>query len=242
MRPTSWRWLLLPALVVVAAGCETDRQGVLVDISAAVRAYQDQLDRKPGRAEMERMIARLPAQQLNDLGVLYEREGRLEDAIWAYQHAVWRDLRLAAAYVNFGNVLRKQGKPEQARFRYRQAMAADPRSFEAVNNFADLCAADGQCLDEAIERLESVLDEAGQYRPYGMDTLGWLYHLRGDNEKAREMLHAALREADTSDLSLAATINEHLAKTLRAVGQTTEAEGRTTEAEQGQSDSSERAS
>ena len=216
--------LLLAMLIVAAPGCQTDRNGMTVDVSAAIEVYRDQVDRRPGRDELDRMIARLPAEQLNDLGVLYENEGRLEDAAWAYQHAVWRDPRYGQAYVNLGNVLREQGKLDQARLRYRQAMALDPDGFEAANNFADLCAEEGQLLDEAIERLAPVVDEAGPHRPFGLDTLGWLYHLRGEQERAREVLEEALEEAPSHQPALRATIHLHLAETYKALGQLAESE------------------
>lgn len=211
-------WLGVLPLLLVASGCETDAEGVQVDLTAAARVYREQVDRKPGREEMKRIVAQLPADQLNDLGVLYEREGRSQDAVWAYQQAIWRDPRCSRAYVNLGNVLRKQGKFDQARFRYRQGMAADPTSFEAANNFADLCATEGTCIDEAIGRLEPVVEEAGPYRPYGLDTLGWLYHLQGADERALDTLETARREAGTTDPALTETIDTHLSEVRASLG------------------------
>ncbi len=216
-------WLAALPLLLAASGCETKAEGVQVDLTAAARIYREQLDRKPGREEMQRIIARLPADQLNDLGVLYEREGRLDDAVWAYQHAVWRDPRCSRAYVNLGNVLRKQGKLDQARFRYRQAMAADPTSFEAANNFADLCAAERTCIEEAIGRLEPMVEGAGPYRPYGLDTLGWLYHLQGEDERALDILETARGEAGAADPALTETIDTHLTEVRAALGRRADA-------------------
>ena len=216
-------WLAALPLLLAASGCETKAEGVQVDLTAAARVYREQMDRKPGREGMQRIIAHLPADQLNDLGVLYEREGRLDDAVWAYQQAVWRDPRCSRAYVNLGNALRKQGKLDQARFRYRQAMAADPTSFEASNNFADLCAAAGTCIDEAIGRLEPMVEGAGQYRPYGLDTLGWLYHLEGQDERALDILETVRREAAGLDPALTETIDTHLAEVRAALGRRADA-------------------
>lgn len=217
-------------LLSAVAGCETDRDGVTVDVTSTVQAYQEYVDRQPDRAEVEAMIARMPAEQLNDLGVLYESEGRLEEAEWAYQQAVWRDPRYAQAYVNLGNVLRKQGRPEEAMLRYRQAMAADPGSFAAVNNFADLCAAERTCIEEAIQRLSPMLARAGAQRPYALDTLGWLNCCLGEHEEALELLEAALREAPQDDDLLRASIHSHLAEACDALGRREEARAHETEA------------
>jgi Tfp pilus assembly protein PilF len=214
-------WALL--LVLPAAGCETDRRGVQVDLGALARAYGERLDRAPGREQAERMVGALPAEQLNDLGVLYEREGRLEDAAWAYQRAIWRSPRSAQAYVNLGNVLRKEGKPEEARLRYRQAMAVDPGSFEAVNNFADLCAEERRYLAEAVSLLAPMVERPSKHRAYGLDTLGWIYHLQGDEKRAAEALEAGLREAEEKEVGLRAALHEHLAEVYRSQGREAEA-------------------
>jgi tetratricopeptide (TPR) repeat protein len=208
--------------LLVLPGCQTDRDGVKVNLTAALRAYRARLDRTPTRREAQRIIALLPADQLNDLGVLYEREGRLDDAAWAYQEAVWRDLRFAPAYVNLGNVLRKQGKPDEALQRYRQAMAADPANFEAANNFGDLCAELNAHLGEAVERLEPLVQQEGPHRGYGLDTLGWLRHLRGEDDAALALLERALAEVG-DDLELALAVHAHLAAVCAQLGRREEA-------------------
>ena len=218
--------LLAPAL----AGCETDRDGVSIDVSAALRAYREQLDRKPGRAQVERIIASLPPEQLNDLGVSYEREGRLEDAAWAYRQAIRSDLWYVTAHVNLGNVLRKQGRTEEALSRYRKALTVDPDNFQAANNFADLCAQERTNLQEAIALLSPFLETAGPHRRYGLDTLGWLYHLSGDHHRAAAALEAALGEAGEDDLSLRLAIHQHLAGVYPALGRTAEARRHSLEA------------
>ena len=215
---------LLAALALSLSGCQTERQGVMVDLSAAVRAYRENADPRPNRAQAERLVAQLPAEQLTDLGVMYEREGRLDDAARTYQQAISRDPRYARAHVNLGNVLRQQGKYSEALARYRKAMVADPRSFEAVNNFADLCAAQETCIEEAIGRLAPLLIEAGDRKPYGLDTLGWLYHLQGDDGLARRTLESALDQAGQGDGALLLAVHEHLAQVCRALGDEPEAE------------------
>lgn len=217
--------LLVPLLATaaLATGCQTDRRGVEVNLTAVLQTYRERLDRRPTRAEVERVVAALPAAQLNDLGVLYEREGNLDRAAWAYQRAIWRDPRLARAYVNLGNVLRKQGKLEEARFRYRQAIAAEPGNFEAVNNFADLCAETGRGVEQAVALLRPLLDQAGALRPYGLDTLGWLYHAQGDDLRAAEVLEEGLRAASDGGPELRAALHRHLGAVYRSLGRPEEA-------------------
>ncbi|MFB3881274.1 MAG: tetratricopeptide repeat protein [Armatimonadota bacterium] len=210
--------LLLAALALGLSGCQTESQGAMVDLSGVVRAYRQSADPQPARAQAERLVEQLPAEQLTDLGVMYEREGRLEDAVQAYQRAISRDPWYPRAHLNLGNALRKQGKRPEALERYRKAMMLDPRSFEAANNFADLCAAQGTCLEEAVARLAPLVGEAGARRAYGLDTLGWLYYLQGDDALARRTLESALEQAEPGDDGLRLAVHEHLAQVCAAQG------------------------
>jgi len=216
--------LLLAVSALSLSGCQTEGQGVMVDLSAAVRAYRENADPQPTRDQAERLVAQLPAEQLTDLGVMYEREGRLDDAVRTYQQAITRDPRCARAHINLGNALRQQQRYPEALARYRKAMMVDPRSFDAANNFADLCAAEGTCIEEAIGRLAPLLAEAGDRKPYGLDTLGWLCHLQGDDRLARRTLESALDQAGERDGALLLTVHEHLVQVYRALGDETEAE------------------
>jgi tetratricopeptide (TPR) repeat protein len=99
-----------------------------------------------------------------------------------------------------------------------------------VNNFADLCAQEGQLLDEAIERLAPMVQQNAPRRAYGLDTLGWLYHRRGDERRAAETLELALEEAGREETALRATVHEHLAAVYTALGRLGEAAAQEDEA------------
>lgn len=214
----------LPSLAIVLvlglAGCQTDRDGVAINLTALRQVLRHRHRIRP--AQIDRLTRALTPPQHNDLGVLYEREGRLDDAIRQYQLAISKDCRFATAYVNLGNVRRKQGQEQEALFRYRQAMAADPNNLAGVNNFADLCADLGQHLDEAIARLSAALEAQAAPNAYGLDTLGRLYCAAGQPERALPVLESALELAGGND-ALAATIHCHLALAYAALGRLPEA-------------------
>jgi len=229
------RSLLLAAIAISLpiAGCQTDREGIRLDLVQLYRAWRAHHDPQPSRKQVEALLARMTAQQHNDLGVLYEREGRLAQAKREYERAIAKNYRFTRAYINLGNALRKQGDYQQALWRYRQALCLEPANFEAANNFADLCAfllvlrSEGASLlrrvaqanlDEAIERLTSCLPSAAEKMAYGLDTLGWLHHLKGANEEAAKSLQRALASASPGDKSLRATINFHLSVVYESLG------------------------
>jgi tetratricopeptide (TPR) repeat protein len=212
----------MPRVAVVLAlglaGCQTQREGVAINLTALRDVLRHREAMRP--AQIEWLNQALSAEQHNDLGVLYERQGRLEDAARQYNLAAVKDCRLGKAYVNLGNVRRKQGRTEEALLRYRQAMAVDPDDFAAVNNFADLCAELNQCVEEAIGRLSAALEK--EPNPYGLDTLGWLHYRAGRPEEAEEVLDSAAAAAE-GNRALAATIQTHLAVVCAAMGQWPEA-------------------
>ena len=216
MRPSRLAILLALGL----AGCQTNRDGVAINLTALSQVLRHPEQLRP--AQIDWFTQALGPAQHNDLGVLYEREGRLDDAARQYNLAILKDPGFAKAYVNLGNARRKQGRNEEALVRYREAMSLEPGNFAGVNNFADLCAELGQHLDEAITRLTAALKVQGGSNPYGLDTLGWLYHLAGQSARGLPMLESAAGLAAT-DRALAATVRCHLALLYAALGRRAEA-------------------
>jgi predicted O-linked N-acetylglucosamine transferase (SPINDLY family) len=78
----------------------------------------------------------------NNLGILLKKQGRLEDAIAAYQAAIERHPDYADALYNLGNAQRAQGDLAQAAECLRRALEAQPEHANAL-------AALGQVLHQA---------------------------------------------------------------------------------------------
>jgi tetratricopeptide (TPR) repeat protein len=78
----------------------------------------------------------LTAAEHNDLGVAYERSGRIELAAREYRRALKRDRRYTRAIVNLGNVEAAGGRWGSAERRYRSALRLEPDHVDALNNLA----------------------------------------------------------------------------------------------------------
>jgi len=63
------------------------------------------------------------AQSYNRLGTLYERLGKDDEAITAYQRAITLDSSLASAHYNLAKVYQKLGRDNEARASYQQAVS-----------------------------------------------------------------------------------------------------------------------
>jgi protein O-GlcNAc transferase len=80
------------------------------------------------------------------LGILWKQQGRLDDAIAAYQQALARSPAHAAAHYNFGNAYLAKGQPGPAADCFRRAVESDPEHARAL-------AALGQVL-QTLARVE----------------------------------------------------------------------------------------
>jgi Flp pilus assembly protein TadD len=105
----------------------------------------------------------LTAEEHNDLGVVYEREGKTELAAREYRRALRRDPSLARARVNLGNLAAGLGRWKRAAAEYRRALRVAPDDGDALNNLAMALLRLGGDLEEA-ERLAERAVGAGTPR------------------------------------------------------------------------------
>jgi len=78
------------------------------------------------------------ADGFNNLGVTLKEQGKLEEAIAAYNKALSLKPDYAEAYNNMGNALKEQGKLEEAIAAYNKALSLKPDYAEAMQNLSEL--------------------------------------------------------------------------------------------------------
>ncbi len=153
----------------------------------------------------------LTAEEHNDLGVIYEREGKHDLAIREYKRAIAIDGSLATPLVNLGNVYMKEGEYTEAEKYYGRALDRDPKSIDAANNLASLYLETGKDYREALDILHAAAGPQNEMPAYALDTLGMIYLKLGETDKAREALGEACLKA-ANDEGLKTEISANLVK------------------------------
>jgi len=153
----------------------------------------------------------LTAEEHNNLGVIYEREGKYDLAVREYKRAASADRDLVVPLINLGNVYQKKGDTKEAEKYYKKALRKDEHNMEAANNLANLYIESGRDYSEALDILLAAVQAQNPIPAYALDTLGVLYFKTGNIEKAKESLNEACTNA-SRDERLKSEINTHLAE------------------------------
>ena len=153
----------------------------------------------------------LSAEEHNNLGVIYEREGKYELALREYSKAIEGDPELVTPLVNKANVYYKLGQFTNAEKYYKKALSVDLKSVEAANNLASLYIETGEGYEQGLGYMLEATEGAEYIPPYALDTMGALYIKTGDMEKGRSLLLEACRSEDIHKETLE-QVRAHLAE------------------------------
>ncbi|NLV30530.1 MAG: TIGR03790 family protein [Acidobacteria bacterium] len=113
-------------------------------------------------------------------------------AIQALEEAVARDERLAAPRLLLAGLYETAGEHDKAIALYRRLLELAPDNAVVLNNLAFALAVRKNDLEEALPMAEKAYALSKQ-NPSVADTLGWIHHLMGQNDRAVELLEEAVR-------------------------------------------------
>ncbi len=132
--------------------------------------------------------------------------------------ATSRDSRLASAQLLLAGLYERAQEYDKAIERYRRLKELAPNNAVVLNNLAYALAVRKNAVEEALPLAEKASSMAKD-NPNIMDTLGWIYHLAGQNENAARVLEEAAKRAPQNG-----EIHLHFAVASSAVGQDLAAE------------------
>jgi uncharacterized protein (TIGR03790 family) len=110
----------------------------------------------------------------------------------ALEEAIARDDRLPAPQLILANLYEIAGEYDKAIERYRRIQELAPDNPVVLNNLAYALAVRQNNVEEALPLAEKAYELAKGSSNIS-DTLGWIYHLAGQNDKAVKLLEEAAR-------------------------------------------------
>ncbi len=139
-----------------------------------------------------RAISAKPSNPLyySNLGLAFQNQGKLNDAVASYQKALSFKPDYAEAHYNLGNALLQQGKVDEAVASYSQALSFRPDHAEAHNNLGMALNVQGK-LDEAVASYRRALS----FRPdhaEAHNNLGMALNVQGKLDEAVASYRRAL--------------------------------------------------
>ena len=149
-------------------------------------------DHSSAEAEFRASIRLAPQLPLTHiaLGDLLSRTGRSDAGFAEYETAARLEPHSGQALARIGMVEQMRGRSDLAEQAYRKAILTEPNQLVALNNLAWIDLQSPPKLNEAL----SFAQKAVQGAPTGqfLDTLGWVYHAKGNNQQAILTLKKAI--------------------------------------------------
>jgi tetratricopeptide (TPR) repeat protein len=112
------------------------------------------------------------------LAQIYVREKRFDQAIAEYEGILEKNPKYLAGYLSIGSIYDLKGEGETAEAYYRKALGIRKDFGPAANNLAWNLAERGGNIDEALTYAQIAKAQMPD-SPAVMDTLGWIYYLKG---------------------------------------------------------------
>ena len=138
------------------------------------------------------------------LAQIYVRDKRFDEAIAEYKSILANNPGYLAGYMSIGTIYDLQGEGAEAETYYRKALEIRRDFGPAANNLAWSLAQRGGNIDEALTYAQIAKEQMPDSAAV-MDTLGWIYYLKGSYLSAiAEFQDSLARDPDN------AVINHHM--------------------------------
>jgi Tfp pilus assembly protein PilF len=152
-------------------------------IGDAISALEDAVDEDPGFGKA-----------WFNLGLLYEKTGRKEDARAAYIKATKTAVKLGDPHVNLGMMALEAGKTEEARQHFKDALKAESYNAAAHNNISVFYRKEEDFPKAVRHARMSLAGNASNIEAYA--NLARIYYRRGNFDVAKLVILNALKMPD----------------------------------------------
>ena len=130
------------------------------------------------------------------LARIYMQTEKTDEAVVQYETVLRKNPKFLGGYMALGTIYEQRGDKEKAEANYRKALEIKSDFAPAANNLAWSLAETGNNIDEALG-LAQIAKEQMPESPAVMDTLGWIYYLKGSYLSAiAELQDSVARDPD----------------------------------------------
>lgn len=147
------------------------------------------------------------------LYAIYEGQGKLAEALRAFEAAESVGVLHASARVLLGRLYLSQGRRDEALEVYEKAIESDPANAPAMNDLAYLLASEGRQLDRALV-LAQAARRALPDHPSPADTVGYVHLREHRYESALRAFRSAIELAEAERGEAPPTLYYHLGLAL----------------------------
>jgi len=112
------------------------------------------------------------------LAEIYAKEKRFDEAIQEYEGVIAKNPKYLAGYMALGTIYDRKGDDQRAQAYYRKALNINNSFGPAANNLAWNLAERGGNIDEALTFAQKAKEQLPDSSAV-MDTLGYIYYLKG---------------------------------------------------------------
>jgi tetratricopeptide (TPR) repeat protein len=152
----------------------------------------------------------LTPEEHDNLGRIYESQGKADLALEQYREALRQDKRHLPSLLLLGDLLYRINDYSGAKEAYAKALKLDPKNGDVLNNMAWVYIKTGKKLDKARELISEALTLNPAHRPYYLDTLGVVLLKLGNAAEAITALQEAVDTLPKDRQDLLAEAQEHL--------------------------------
>ncbi len=160
----------------------------------------------------------LTAGEHDDLGQIYESEGKPDLALEQYREALEQDRKHVPSLLLLGDLMFRSKNFAGAESALTKAAALDPKNGDICNNLAWVYIQTGTKLTKGRDLITRALALTPDHRPYYLDTFGMLLLKQGNAEDAIPALNESIATLPKDRSDLLAEVQGHLAEAYKATG------------------------
>ncbi len=166
----------------------------------------------------------LSVEEHNNLGRIYQSQGKLDLAEQQYREALKKDPKSAASLLLLADLSFQVKKYSEAESAYKKAMKLQPENGDIYNNLCWVYLDQDIRIEDAEALIRKALTLTPEHLAYYLDTLGVILLRQGRTAEAITEIKKAIELLPTDNTGYMAEAYLHLAESYRAAGDLPKAE------------------